>query len=105
MATCKWPLGNGENLEFTIYDSSTTWNNVAGLYIFARSDGQRWYALYVGQTDDFRSRLPNHERWDEARRNGATAVHAVVVSQAGTRDKLEKLLIRHLRPPLNDQLL
>lgn len=103
MRTCNWPLGNGEILKFKIYDHQTTWNNVAGLYIFAYQDGQNWYALYVGQTDNFSCRIPNHERWDEAHRKGATAVHALVVPLAANRDRLEKMLIQNLRPPLNSQ--
>ncbi len=104
MDTCIWPLGNGETLKFGIFDFyDTTWTHSAGLYIFAYNDGDHWYALYVGQTNDFSLRIPHHERWDEARRNGATAVHSVVVSQAANRDRLEKMLIQHLHPPLNIQ--
>lgn len=104
MNTCTWPLGNGETLTFNIYDQSANWNNVAGLYIFSYSDGQHWYALYVGQANDFSSRIPSHERWDEAVRKGANHVHALSVSQAANRDKWEKMLIQHLQPPMNQQL-
>jgi len=102
MNTCKWPLVNGQKLEFTIYDSNTGWNQVAGLYIFACPNGDYWSALYVGKTTDFSSRLPSHERLDEAVRKGATHIHAKVVPQEANRDKWEKMLIDHLQPPLND---
>jgi hypothetical protein len=104
MATCKWPLGDGTTLEFTIYDPNTQWNKVAGLYIFAYKENNNWSALYVGQTDDFSVRLPSHEKWDSAVRKGATHIHAVSVSLAANRDKWEEMLIGHLRPPMNDQL-
>lgn len=106
MDKCNWPVGNGQSVEFIIYDPETVqWNSAAGLYIFAYSTGGgRWKALYVGQTEDFSSRIPNHERWEEARRLGATHVHARVVPQAATRDVLERLLIENLQPPLNTQL-
>jgi hypothetical protein len=103
MSTCKWPLGNGQSLEFTIYDSNTGWNSVAGLYIFAYTDGQYWRALYIGQADDFSTRLPYHERLEEAVRLGATHIHALVVPLAANRDKFEKMLIQTLQPPMNVQ--
>ena len=103
MNRCTWPLGNGQNLAFDIYSSNTEWNEVAGLYIFAYDNGQHWRALYVGQTDDFSSRIPSHEKWNAAVRRGATHIHAVVVPQAAMRDTWEKLLIAHLQPPMNEQ--
>jgi excinuclease UvrABC nuclease subunit len=104
MNTVSWPLGNNQTLEFTSYDTkTTTWNAVAGLYIFAYFDGQYWRALYVGQTNDFSSRIPSHERVAEAFRLGATHIHATVVPQAAKRDTLEKSLISHLQPRLNEQ--
>ena len=90
MNKCTWPLGNGQTVEFNIYDPQiTTWKAVAGLYIFAYDDGQYWQALYIGQTDDFSARLPHHERLDEAAQRGATHIHAVVVPPAANRDTLE----------------
>lgn len=104
MNKCLWPLENGQNLEFIIYSPESNWNKVAGLYIFANSaDGQHWRALYIGQTNDFSSRLPTHEKWDLAVRRGATHIHALVVSQAVMRDLWEQRLISYLQPPLNDQ--
>ncbi len=101
---CTWPLGNGKSLMFTIYYQYATWNHVAGIYIFARPiNNSNWQALYIGKTDDFSSRIPNHEQWNSAIRLGATHVHALVVPQAATRDTWEKLLIAHLQPSLNEQ--
>ena len=104
MNTVPWPLGNGQTLNFKHYDlNSTTWNKVAGLYIFTYDDGQYWRPLYVGQTNDFSTRIPSHERFEEAVRNGATHIHAVVVEQQANRDRWEKLLISAHLPPLNEQ--
>ncbi len=103
MSTCKWPLGNEETLEFTVYNFNTTWNKVAGLYIFAYWDGRYWHALYVGETDDFSSRLPNHELLSRVRQYRTAAIHALVVPLAATRHKWEKMLIEHLQPPMNTQ--
>jgi len=105
MSTCNWPLGNGETLEFTVYEPNATWNSVAGLYIFAyRTDATHCRALYVGQTEDFSSRIPSHDRWHEAARRGATHIHALVVPLAATRDRWEEMLIQNLHPQMNAQL-
>lgn len=102
---CSWPLGNDNSLSFTIYDPNTSWNSTAGLYIFAyRSDATHWRAIYVGQTDDFSTRIPNHEQWGSAVRHGATHIHALVVPLAANRDTYERLLIQNLQPVLNQQL-
>lgn len=104
MDRCKWPLGSGETLEFGIYNHEGDWNKVSGLYIFAHmTDAIHWRAIYVGQAEDFSSRIPNHEKWSLARQHGATHIHAVVVPQAANRDTWEKRLIAYLQPPLNVQ--
>ncbi len=104
MNKCNWPLGNGKNLEFTVYDSNNGWKSVAGLYIFSYYDGQYWRALYVGQTDDFSARLPSHERLNEAVKLGATHIQALTVPRATDRDDWERMLIQHLKPRMNSQL-
>lgn len=91
--------------EFTVYPPDTSWNDVAGVYIFCGVNPQnQWVALYVGQADSFRNRIPSHEQWSPAARLGATHVHARVVSQAATRDTIEAELIRSYQPRLNTQL-
>ena len=103
MSKCNWPLGNGQQLEFTAYGDNKGWSNASGLYIFAYRNGSNWYAVYVGQTDNLSSRLPNHERLNEAIRNGATHIHVAVVPHQSNRDKWEKMLIQYLKPVLNMQ--
>ena len=103
--TCSWPIGNGESLTFTVYDQNKNWNKIAGLYIFSYMGvNGSWLPLYVGQTDDFAARLPTHERLNEAVRLGATHIHTLVVSKQIERNNLEKRLIQHLQPNLNQQM-
>jgi len=97
------PLGNGKHLEFTLYGSNTNWKDTSGLYVFAYMDGNHWHAVYVGQTDNFSSRLPNHDRLDEATRKGATHIHAIVIPLQSNRNAWEKMLIHNLKPALNTQ--
>ena len=72
--------------EFEIYDITTLWSEVPGLYIFAgrNSEGQ-WFPLYVGQTESLAARLPNHEKMLEAVQLGATHIHALMVEDSGLR--------------------
>lgn len=90
---------------FTVYSTETTWNNIGGLYIFCGLNSQnRWVPYYIGQTDSFQNRLPSHDRWEEARRLGATHVHAMVERQEANRLAIEKELIQAFQPKLNQQL-
>ena len=97
--------------EFTCYDpSQTDWNDVPGVYIFARlsPDGRWWRAAYVGRTLSFKERLGDsnirHERWEEARGAGVTHVHARVVYDETERKTLEFMLIDTYDPPMNAKL-
>jgi len=102
--TYGWPIGQGRTLTFTIYDyDATQWKTVGGLYIFAREADAGWEPLYVGKTENFRTRIPSHKRWDEARRLGATHVHALVVPLDTHRVRLKAALLDHLKPPMNQE--
>ncbi len=87
---------------FTVHPHSAGWNNVSGIYIFCGVSPQnRWVPLYIGQTDSFRTRIPQHEQWRPAVRLGATHVHAAAVPLSAIRDALEQKLIAAFQPRLN----
>lgn len=90
------------DLDFQVCDPAGLFNEVPGVYIFARPD-RWWFALYVGQTESFASRLPYHERWPEAARQGATHIHARIEPDYTRRCDLEARLIQTLAPPMNTQ--
>ena len=91
--------------EFEVCNHVANWNDVGGIYIFTGLNAaRRWRAFYIGQTNSFRDRIPNHENWTAAVRMGATHVHAMVVSQAANRDGIEQKLVETYQPPLNVQL-
>lgn len=94
------------NYGFDVYDPrNTTWNDVAGIYIFAGITPQyKWKAIYIGQAKSFQGRIPNHENWAAAVRLGASHIHAMVVSLAANRDTIEAALIETYQPALNVQL-
>jgi len=96
---------NWAGREFSVHQQTADWNDVEGVYIFSVLNSQnRWVAIYVGQTDSFRNRIPRHEAWNPAVQMGATHVHATVVPQVVERDRLERSLIATYQPPLNVQL-
>lgn len=89
--------------EFSVYQPPhVKWHETSGIYIFTGLDSDGlWIALYIGQASSFADRIPDHERWAEAVRLGATHIHAAVVPLAANRDRLEQALIASYQPPLN----
>jgi hypothetical protein len=74
-----------------------------GNYAFVKqlSNGT-FVPLYFGVADSLRNRIPNHDRWNDALRAGATHVMAHT-TQAGEAARIaeERDLIRGWNPPLN----
>jgi hypothetical protein len=87
--------------EFEVLNMDGMWKDVGGVYIFSGVKDSIWRAYYIGITDSFQDRHPNHERWEEAKRLGATHVHARGEPQAATRESIERELIGTYQPPLN----
>ena|SRR5256885_7596866 len=104
--TCTWTGISGNKYGYTVYDpATTTWNDVPGNYIFAHqlSTG-RWTADYIGETQSFKDRFSNHEKWPCAKRHGATHIHAHVNNGGqAARQAEESDLIASNNPPCNDQ--
>ena len=99
---------NWDSHEFTVYGPQTSWNEVGGIYIFAGATKDwtgnlQWRAFYVGKTQNFATRLPNHEDWLAAVQLGATHIHARTEEQANVRAQLEQNLIQKCQPVLNVQ--
>ncbi len=90
--------------EFNVHQHGANWNDTGGVYIFAGITPQnQWKAYYIGKAESLLSRVPSHERWNEAVRLGATHVHAKAVAQEATRVQVEAQLIEAYQPPLNTQ--
>jgi hypothetical protein len=77
--------------------------SVAGNYVFLKQlpDG-KYLPVYIGQADDLSKRLPNHERFDDAVKAGASLV-VTHSTPAGELPRLaeERDLIAKWNPPLN----
>jgi excinuclease UvrABC nuclease subunit len=98
---CAWSSYN-----FYVFTDRTNWNESPGVYIFCGLTAQnQWEAYYIGKTENFADRLPNHDRWKEAvAQFGATHIHAIVVNRAADRAAIEEELIQRFQPPMNDLL-
>lgn len=96
---------------FVVYDLEGPIYNAPGIYIFSKwttnaQDEIDPQYLYIGQTEAFRERLnPNHEKWDDARDLGMNCIFVYVPQPTESRFDIERNLIEHLKPPLNDQLI
>ena len=99
LATCNWGA-----YSFTAFDPEVTqWNDVGGVYIFARAEPgtSKWYAQYIGRTRSFSERLSSHEKWSDSVRLGSTHVHVLVEPNERQRGLIEQELIQKFDPPLN----
>ncbi len=99
----------GNKYQYEAYDVNSTWNSVPGNYVFAAQGGQTiltesWGPIYIGETVDFSTRIPGHEKWVTARLKGATHVLAHV-NRGGieARQAEERDLVRAYNPPLNKE--
>lgn len=102
--TINWQSPNGTILSFGVYQHSSGWNDVSGIYMFCRQEQNGSYTpIYIGQAASLKDRLPQHEQWYPAVQKGASTVHAAVVPLRDDRDLFEKQLIQQFQPPLNQQ--
>jgi len=103
--TIDWPGQSGTKYRYYSLKHITAngIQAVGGNYAFVRQLANGNFSpLYFGQADDLRARIPCHERWDDARRAGATHVMAHT-TPAGEQARLaeERDLIQQWSPMLN----
>jgi hypothetical protein len=105
-----WTGISGTTYEFEHFKiGAVTFNAVAGIYIFChQASDNRWYAVYIGETDNFRRRLadelPSHHALNDISRAGATHICAMVVAGGNAeRVRIETDLRHRLNPTCNRQ--
>ena len=99
---CNWTGASGKTYEYEIFLIGINWNDVAGNYIFAKqSSPGRWESIYIGETESFKDRLPNHNELPCIRRNGGTHIHAHVNSNSRARLDEEADLLASGKTPCN----
>lgn len=107
MSTVDWAGLSGKKYRYWFLASfdAQTIRNEGGNYAFVkRLPNGNFVPLYFGVAENLRARLPNHERWAEAKRLGATHVMGHTTPD-GEQVRLaeEKDLIGYWNPPLNTQ--
>ena len=75
--TILWSGASGRQYKYWTYPINTEFKECPANYIFAKevSPG-RWMPVYIGETENLKQRMTNHERKPCALRNGATHLHA-----------------------------
>ena len=75
----------------------------AGNYMFVKLTKSGWLPVYIGLATSLKSRIPTHEVWADAIRNGATRVMAHTQPNEALRDAEEVDLIGFWNPVCNTQ--
>ncbi len=70
-----WPGKSGNSYRYWFSAFTDTFKDEGGNYMFVKQiPNGNYLPVYIGQADSLRKRLSNHERFDEAKRLGATIV-------------------------------
>lgn len=95
---------SGRIYEYKPYLITAEWRAVPGNYAFAYLNGNIWPVVYFGETGNFITRFPSHEKWPLAKLYGATHVLAHITQGGETaRQTEEKDLIRAYNPVCNTE--
>lgn len=100
---------SGKTFSFYIYDLTTTFKAVGGVYVFTKAttntdNSITHEIIYVGMTEDLSTRFTNHHKKDCYTKKGANRICVRQVEQQTDREQLEKDLILNYNPHCNDQL-
>jgi hypothetical protein len=98
-----WLGKSGQKYRYWFAAFTDSFKDKGGNYMFVRIlQNGNYLPVYIGVADSLLNRLSNHERLDEAKRNGATFVMAHT-TPAGEASRLaeEQDLIAFWQPVLN----
>ena len=103
-----WHVWRGETsrrYRFKITKSIEALPDAGGIYVKVRRTAFFFLKpIYIGKASNLQSRLDGHERWDEARKKGASERHYLCIRSENKRQKIEEDLIRRYKPKLNNML-
>ncbi len=100
--SCMWKSASDRIYEYEIFPIDNDWDDVPGNYIFAkRSSHITWEAIYIGETESFKDRLPNHNELECIRNNGCTHIHVHVNRESRARLAEEADLLVNNKAPCN----
>lgn len=90
--------------QFTIHPADSHFHRLSGIYIFIiipQADTQHYSLLYAGITNNFQSRLKQHHKIAAAIQLGMTHIGILKITSGRKRKKIERDILKHLNPPLN----
>jgi hypothetical protein len=100
---CIWTGASDKKYEYFILKIGADWSDMPGNYIFAyQSSLGKWKAVYIGETESFKDRLPNHDELPCILRNGGTHIHSHVNQDKQARLDEERDLLADSGAPCND---
>jgi hypothetical protein len=93
---------------FGVYTTDTVFIDTGAVYIFSKrvvdSNGRgRHTFLYIGQTHSLEDRIPYHEKWSCAQRNGVNCICVHQDDDASSRTSKEADLLAASNPPCNKE--
>jgi len=98
-----WPGQSGKTYRYWSAAFTDTFKDEGGNYMYVKQlTNGNYLPVYIGVADSLKNRLGSHDRFDEAKRAGATFVMAHT-TPAGEQARLaeEKDLIQRWSPVLN----
>lgn len=88
------------------YGQSSSFPDKSGIYcVYSMHNGK---LIYIGQAENLRQRITNHDRWQDFLKHRISPVTDLVTTYAllpiGDMDKAEGRLIAKNRPPENEKI-
>lgn len=99
---------SGEKYGFDVYQSDANWaDNIACVYYVSKrtvkpEGGGSHTAIYIGETEDLKTRLSDHHKQDCLERHGYNCISIHHESSAKARLQTEEDLVKAIDPPCND---
>ncbi len=100
--------GKTGSYSFEVYPVDTSFKAVGAVYIFTKRvvnpDGKGTHTLlYIGQTESLKDRIPDHEKWPCAKKNGVNCICVHRDDNEESRLAKETDLRAEHSTPCNDQ--
>jgi len=97
---CTWTGASSKKYEYEMYPIGTNWSDVPGNYIFAKETSpHKWTAVYIGETESFKDRLPHHNELPCISRNGGIHIHIHINRDSRARLEEEADLLATNKTP------
>jgi hypothetical protein len=98
---------SGTSYSFEVWATDVTFKEVGAVYVFSKrvtdSAGKGTHTLlYIGQTDNLATRIPNHEKWPCVKRNSVNCICTHLDNSEKSRLDKEADLIKGNTTPCND---